>query len=74
MVDHVIEVIQRRIRRPDLQLTAESDLLSELSLTSLDLVELVCDFELEFNIVVPEKDIRRFSKVGDIAAYLEKTI
>lgn len=74
MVDRVIQVIQRRICRPDLQLTAQTDLLSELALTSLDLVELVCDFELEFDIVVPEKDIRRFSKVGDIAAYLERVL
>jgi acyl carrier protein len=54
------------------EIAPETELLNDLSINSLDLVELVCAFEVAFNIVVPEKDIRKLSRVKDIVAYLEK--
>ncbi|MBQ9941710.1 MAG: DUF1493 family protein [Christensenellaceae bacterium] len=70
MLEKVIEIIRTKLDLNDMQITADTNLLSDLSINSLELVELVCEFEVEFDIEVPEKDIRRFSKVSDIVEYL----
>ena len=53
------------------EITPETELLTDLGINSLELVELVCTFEMEFGLVVPEKDLRKFTKVKDIMEYLE---
>ncbi len=52
----------------------QTEMITDLGVNSLDLVELVCAFEMEFGVEVPEKDIRKFRKVEDIAAYIEKKL
>ena len=72
MFERVRSIIQKQLGK-DLCITPDTELQSELNVNSLELVELVCAFEVEFDIVVPEKDIHKFSKVKDIVKYLEKT-
>lgn len=71
MFDRVKSVIEEYIKRDDLVITRETDVLSDLGINSLELVELVCVFEMEFDIDIPEKDIRKFMTVDDIVKYLE---
>jgi len=73
MLEKVIHVMKKRLNLENMEITPDTNLLSDLRVNSLELVELVCDFEVEFDIEVPEKDIRKFSKVSDIVAYLEAT-
>ncbi|MDD5017717.1 MAG: acyl carrier protein [Eubacteriales bacterium] len=73
MFEQVKTIIEQYIDCRGVELTPETGLLTELNINSLDLVELVCAFEVAFDIEVPEKDIRKFSKVKDIMAYLEKS-
>ena len=70
MLDQVKQVIQEQLGVDAQSITADTALLTDLNLNSLELVELVCAFEIAFDIVVPEKDIHRFVTVGDIVAYL----
>ena len=72
MFEKVRAVIVKQLHLLDTDITPETELLVDLSVNSLDLVELVCAFETEFDIFVPEKDIRKFAKVKDIVAYLEQ--
>jgi acyl carrier protein len=71
MFEAVRAVIEDHVDCGDVVVTPETELLTELRINSLDLVELVCAFEVEFDVEVPEKDIHRFSKVKDIVQYLE---
>jgi acyl carrier protein len=71
MFEKVKNIIEERLGSRVENITKDTDLLADLSINSLELVELVCEFEDEFDIEVPEKEIRRFSKVSDIVVYLE---
>ncbi len=72
MFERVKKIIEDNIDCTGVVLTPDTVLLKDLRINSLDLVELVCAFEVAFSIEVPEKDMRKFSRVQDIIDYLEK--
>ncbi|MBP5211021.1 MAG: acyl carrier protein [Bacteroidales bacterium] len=55
----------------NLDIDTDTVLSSELGLTSFDVVSLANDFEEEFDIEIPDRDIAGFTTVGDILAYLK---
>lgn len=71
MFEEVKKIIKENIKCEGVELTPETELLADLNINSLDLVELVCEFEVAFNIEVPERDMRNFVKIRDIIEYLE---
>ena len=52
-------------------ISTESILSTDLDLTSFDLVNIVADFEDEFDIEISDRDISTFVTVADIIAYLK---
>lgn len=59
--------IDPELIRPD------SNLQTDLGLNSLDVVNVIVEFEEEFGIEVEEEDIRTFIRVQDIVDYLQAT-
>lgn len=45
---------------------------AELGIDSLDLFELIMDFEKEFFISIPDEETHSLNTVGDAIAYIEK--
>ena len=72
MFERVKLIIEENIDCEGMEIVPETELLTDLSINSLDLVELVCAFEVSFDIVVPEKDMRKLLKVQDILDYIKK--
>ncbi|MGI6199214.1 MAG: phosphopantetheine-binding protein [Christensenellales bacterium] len=72
MLEQVIQIIRGQLEEPGLALSAQTNLLTDLQLNSLELVELVCALEDAFELEVPEKDLRKFVTIGDVASYLER--
>lgn len=56
------------------EVTLDANFSSDLNADSLDTVELIMDFEKEFNITIPEEDAEKISTVGDAVAYVENAI
>lgn len=56
------------------EINEETNLVSDLGLSSLDVVNIVVAFEDEFDIEIPDSDIRSLKKVGDIRLYIEKKV
>jgi acyl carrier protein len=54
------------------EITPESALAADLGLSSFDLVSIVAEFEDEFDLEVPDRDIPGFVTVGDILRYIEE--
>jgi acyl carrier protein len=52
----------------------DSHLINDLSLNSFDVVELMCVFEDELGVEIPDNQIRQFRVVGDIVEYIEKQL
>ena len=54
------------------QVTNEANFQTDLNADSLDTVELIMEFEKEFDISIPDEDTQKISTVGDVVAYIEK--
>jgi acyl carrier protein len=48
--------------------------MEDLGADSLDTVELVMEFEKEFNIDIPDEDAEKLRTVGDALQYLESKV
>lgn len=74
MKNDVIEIISRVCEIPVKKISLDSNLVTDLELGSLDLVELVSEFEEKYNVVVEDKDVKGLQTVRDIVELLEKNV
>lgn len=56
------------------EITENSVLTADLGLSSFDVVSIVSDFEDEFDIEIPDRDIRKLVTVKDIIEYIQAKI
>jgi acyl carrier protein len=56
------------------KLTDDANFIEDLGADSLDIVELVMEFEKEFNIDIPDEDAEKLKTVGDAMAYLNQKV
>ena len=56
------------------KVTKDASFIDDLGADSLDIVELVMEFEKEFNIDIPDEDAEKLRTVGDALAYLNSKI
>lgn len=50
----------------------ESSFTNDLGADSLDTVELIMEFEKEFDLTIPDEDAEKIATVGDAIAYLSE--
>ena len=77
MADHsekVKDIIEKELGVEREKLTNEASFIEDLGADSLDIVELVMDFEKEFNIDIPDEDAEKLRTVGDATVYLNSKI
>ena len=53
------------------EVTPEASFTNDLGADSLDTVELITEFEKEFNIAIPDDQAEKIGTVGDAVAYIE---
>lgn len=53
------------------EITPEAEFVKDLGADSLDLVDLIMDFEREFDIKIPEEESEKIQKVSDAIKYIE---
>lgn len=56
------------------EITADSDLIDDLEVSSMDILFLVSGMEEESGIKIPEKELRKASSVGDVADIIERLV
>jgi acyl carrier protein len=56
------------------EVTAEASFTNDLGADSLDTVELIMEFEKEFNISIPDEQAENIATVGDAVTYLEQNV
>ena len=77
MTDHaskIKDIIEKELGVEREKLTLEASFIEDLGADSLDIVELVMEFEKEFNIDIPDEDAEKLRTVGDAVAYLEAKV
>ena len=56
------------------EVTPEASFTNDLGADSLDTVELIMEFEKEFNISIPDDQAENIGTVGDAISYLEANV
>lgn len=74
MFDKVKSILVDELQLKEADITPEAELVNDLGINSLELADLIMVCEEKFNIEIKDEDIRKFTTVGDICAYLEKLV
>ena len=70
----VREIIVNKLSVSEDKVTPEASFINDLGADSLDTVELVMEFEKEFNIQIPDEDQEKIRTVGDAINYLKEKL
>ena len=68
----VVDIIKDRLNVDAKDITPEASFANVLGADSLDTVELIMEFEKEFDIQIPDEDAEKISTVGDAIKYVEE--
>lgn len=72
MLERIKEIIYENVGDIDINITEDTVLIADLGLNSLDLANLACIVEDEFDVEIPDRAIKDFQTVGDVIAFIEK--
>ena len=67
----VIAIIVDKLNVEENEVTNEASFTNDLGADSLDTVELIMEFEKQFNISIPDDKAEGIQTVGDAIAYIE---
>jgi acyl carrier protein len=68
----VIHIIVTKLEVDESKVVPEASFTNDLGADSLDTVELIIEFEKEFNIAIPDQQAESIQTVGDAVNYIEK--
>jgi acyl carrier protein len=71
MLEKIKPIIADQLGVEESEITLESSFNKDLGTDSLDLFEMVMEFEDEFDIEIPTEDLESMDTVGDIVNYLQ---
>jgi len=67
----VVEIVAEQMGVDKGQVTRETSFVNDLGADSLDTVELVMEFEDEFDISIPDEEAEKIQTVGQAIGYVE---
>ncbi|MDR1645499.1 MAG: acyl carrier protein [Tannerellaceae bacterium] len=71
VASRVKAIIVDKLSVEETEVTNEASFTNDLGADSLDTVELIMEFEKEFNISIPDDQAEKIATVGDAIAYVE---
>jgi acyl carrier protein len=71
IAERVKKIIVEKLGADENEVTNEASFTNDLGADSLDTVELIMEFEKEFNIAIPDDQAEKIATVGDAVAYIE---
>ena len=72
VAQRVKSIIVDKLGVEESEVTETASFTNDLGADSLDTVELIMEFEKEFNISIPDDQADKISTVGDAIAYIEQ--
>jgi acyl carrier protein len=69
--ERVIEIVSEQMGVAKDQITRDTSFVNDLGADSLDTVELVMEFEEEFDITIPDEEAEKIQTVGQAIQYIE---
>ena len=74
ITSRVKAIIVDKLDVEETEVTPEASFTNDLGADSLDTVELIMEFEKEFNIQIPDDQAEKIQTVGHAIAYIEEVI
>ena len=68
----VIEIVAEQMGRDKSEITRETSFVNDLNADSLDTVELVMEFEDEFDLSIPDEEAEKIQTVGQAIDYIKE--
>ena len=68
----IIAIIVDKLGVDEKEVTPEASFTNDLGADSLDTVELIMEFEKEFNIAIPDDQAENIGTVGEAIKYIEE--
>ena len=68
------EIIVDKLGIEESEITDSASFTNDLGADSLDTVELIMEFEKEFNVSIPDEEAEKIQTVGDALAYLKDNV
>lgn len=69
--DRVKSIIVEKLGVDESEIADDASFTNDLGADSLDTVELIMEFEKEFDMQIPDEDAEKIATVGDAVAYVE---
>ena len=69
-LDKVVEIVVDKLGVESSKVTLEAKFIDDLGADSLDTVELIMQFEEEFEIEIPDEDAEKITSVGQAVDYI----
>ena len=67
----VVEIIVDKLGVKEAEVTPEASFTGHLGADSLDTVELIMEFEMAFDLQIPDEEAEKIATVGDVINYIE---
>ena len=74
IASRVKAIIVEKLGVDESEVTPEASFTNDLGADSLDTVELIMEFEKEFNIAIPDDQAEKIATVGQAVAYIEANV
>lgn len=74
IAEKVKSIIIDKLGVEESEVAPEASFTNDLGADSLDTVELIMEFEKEFNISIPDEQAENIGTVGDAITYLEQNV
>lgn len=71
IASRVNSIIVDKLGVDESEVTTEASFTNDLGADSLDTVELIMEFEKEFNLAIPDDQAEKIATVGDAVTYIE---
>lgn len=72
--ERVMNIVCEQLGTSRDKISLETSFINDLGADSLDTVELVMEFEDEFQINIPDEDAEKIQTVGDAVKYIQEKI
>ena len=74
IASRVKAIIVDKLGVDESEVTSEASFTNDLGADSLDTVELIMEFEKEFNIGIPDDQAEKIGTVGDAIKYIQENV
>jgi acyl carrier protein len=74
IASRVKAIIVDKLGVDESEVTSEASFTNDLGADSLDTVELIMEFEKEFNIGIPDDQAEKIGTVGDAVKYIQENV